>query len=88
MEQRPESLGDLHQILSRDGQGTLEKMERLLLIADISGEDAGKIVAHVEIVWIDQHRAIDPFAGPFDLAEDRISTRDYAKRSAVARVLL
>ena len=45
----------------------LEHLDCPFLVAQKGGEDAGEIVAHVQVVRIDEYCAVDPFARPFRL---------------------
>ena len=72
----------------RSGKRALQHASARLPCRRDGRENAGEIVAHVEIVGIDQQRPLDPFARPFLFAKERIAAGQDAQRGAVARVLL
>ena len=47
----------------------LEQVERGLEFGELQDERAGEVVAHVQVVRIEQHRALDPFLRALDLAQ-------------------
>src|SRR5690349_6665555 len=46
-----------------------ESIERLIGISELTDHRTCKIVAHVQVIWIEKHRPSRPFAGPLCLAE-------------------
>ena len=73
--------------MKHTGKSALQHLQGFFLVAQ-SGEDAGEVVAHVEVVGIDEQRPVDPLARLRFFAEECVAAGEDAERGAVAGVLL
>ena len=53
----------------------------------IARKAAGKVIAHVHVVWINQQGTINPFLGAFGFAKDCKSTNPPARNRSIVRIL-
>src|SRR5258705_610188 len=51
------------------------------------GEETGKVVAGLQVFWIDEQGAVHPFLGPFGIPEFRERTGPEAHSRAIVRIL-
>ena len=65
----------------------VEEIQRQIHVCSPSGEGAREIVEHVEIVWVDQERSVDPFSRSFILTQHKKRGHPCRERSPVHCVM-